>query len=121
MKKKRRTIYFIIPLICISVLLVGYFGTLARLSPCKGVGWPIPPPSLYFGTYYMVTDQGRLYVGQTYEHRNEGPWVGNLTLLFIDNKGATFLIRSPEGMGSNVKIMKCKIFYPRTPENIAPK
>ena len=87
-------------------------------KPCVGEGWPAPGPSpLKFGPYYMITDQGRLYIGQTYNHQYEGPWVGNLTLLFLDKRGATFLVRYPQGTGSDFKVMKCKKFYPRTPEN----
>jgi hypothetical protein len=118
MEKKKKIIYLLFPLIGAAILFVGYFSYMMILKPCTGDGWPIPPPSLYFGSYYMVTDQGRLYMGQTYEHRNEGSWVGSLTLLLLNGRGATFLIRAPQGTGSDFRIVECKLYYPRTLENI---
>ena len=41
------------------------------------------PPIYSLGPYYAITDQGRLLPGQTYQYRNEGPWVGDHTLLFV--------------------------------------
>lgn len=114
MKGKKMLLYLLIPLGLLVLGLLGYFSYVAIQKPCTGEVWHTPPPSsLKFGPYYMVTDQGRLYVGQTYNHRNEGPWVGNLTLLLLDSKGATFLIRYPQGEGSDFKILKCKLFYPQ--------
>ena len=121
MEKKKKAIYLLIPLVGVAILLVGYFRYVMGVVPCQGEGWPMPPPSLYFGSYYMVTDQGALHIGQTYEHRNEGPWVGNLTLLYMDSKGAIFLLRYPQGTGSSFTILKCKKYYPRTSENEAGK
>lgn len=113
MKGKKMLLYLLIPLVAIGLL--GYYFYVVIQEPCEGEGWPMPPPaSLQFGPYYMITDQGKLFVGQTYEHRNEGPWVGNLTLLFLDNRGATFLVRYPQGSGNDFKIMKCKKLFPRT-------
>ena len=116
------SLYLLILLGLVALGLLGYYSYIVAQEPCAGEGWPMPPPAtLRFGPFYMVTDQGRLYIGQTYEHRNEGPWVGNLTLLFLDNRGATFLARYPEGIGGDFKIMKCRKFYPRTPDNKAIK
>ena len=116
MKGKKKLKYLLIPLGLLALGLFGYISFVITQKPCSGDGWPAPGPSpLKFGPYYMVTDQGRLYIGQTYNHQNEGPWVGNLTLLFQNNKGATFLIRYPQGEGRDYKILKCKLFYPRTP------
>lgn len=118
MKGKKMFFYPLIFLALVALGLLGYYSYIVAQKPCDGSGWPAPGPSpLKFGPYYMVTDQGRLYIGQTYNHQNEGPWVGNLTLLYMNSKGATFLVRYPKGTGSDFKVMKCKVFYPRTSEN----
>jgi hypothetical protein len=112
----------ILVLVLATFGLLGYYSYIAVQKPCVGTGWTIPGPSpLRFGPYYMVTDKGRLYIGQTYEHRNEGPWVGNLTLLYMNKEGAGFLVRYPKGSGSDFEVMKCIKFYPRTSENKAEK
>ena len=122
MRGKKMSSYLLVSLAFVAIGLFSYYFYIASQKPCDGEGWPMPPPaSLRFGPYYMVTDQGKLFVGQTYEHRNEGPWVGNLTLLFLDNRGATFLVRYPQGTGNDFKVMKCKKFYLRTPENAVGK
>ena len=122
MKKRKTLFYLSLPLALIVVILLGYYLYIMIQVPCKDGLWPMPPPaSLQFGSYYMITDQGPLYIGQTYEHRNEGPWVGNMTLLFVDNRGATLLFRYPQGTGSNFKIMACRWFLPKTSENEARK
>jgi hypothetical protein len=118
MRNKKVIKYPVILLALVVIGLLGYYMYIATLEPCGDKGWPAPGPSpLKFGPYYMITDQGRLYIGQTYNHKYEGPWVGNLTLLYMNSKGATFLIRYPKGTGSDFKVMKCKVFYPRTSEN----
>ena len=100
-------------LICVIFTVSGYFFYVASLEPCSET-WPIPRPAVIeFSSGFMETDQGPLYIGQTYHHQYEGPWVGNFTLLFLDRKGATFLIRYPEGAGSDFQALKCKSFIPR--------
>ena len=114
MKKKIVFFYLSIPLVLVMAIALGYYIFIMVQVPCKDGIWPMPPPaSLQFAPFYIVTDQGPLYIGQTYNHRNEGPWVGNMTLLFIDRKGATLLIRYPQGAGANFKVMSCRGFLPR--------
>jgi hypothetical protein len=122
MKKNKKLFYLSFPLVLIFSILASYFLYITVQTPCKDGLWPIPPPaSLRFSPYYLITDQGPLYISQTYEHRNEGPWVGNMTLLFLDSKGATLLFRYPQGKGPDFKVMACKGFIPRTSENEAGK
>jgi hypothetical protein len=118
MQYKKIILYLLVTLSLIAIVIFSYWIFIDNQKPCAGTGWPAPGPSpLKFGSYYMITDQGRLYIGQTYNHQYEGPWVGNMTLLYMDNRGATFLVRYPEGSGDDFKIMSCKQFYPRTPDN----
>jgi hypothetical protein len=99
------------------IAFIGYFLFIQAQEQCKDNLWPIPSPdSIEFGPYYLITDQGPLYVGQTYEHKNEGPWVGNMTLLFIQNKGATLLFKYPKGTGIDYKVLTCKGYLPRIKE-----
>jgi hypothetical protein len=113
-KKKRKIIFLIIALIVIALVFLGYIVFVHAQERCKDNIWPIPPPSsLDFGSYYLMTDQGPLYIGQTYEHKYEGPWVGNMTLLFIDKNGAVLLFRYPERSEGFFEIHSCKGFLLR--------
>jgi len=119
MKTKKILSCLFLIVITFIVLSSGYIIYLTSLEPCKQM-WPVwPPVDLRFGSYYMITDQGPLFIGQTYNHRNEGPWVGNFTLLYLDNRGATFLVRYPQGTGSDFRVLKCKKYYPRALQNEA--
>lgn len=97
-------------LFLLSIVGIGVF--VAVQPPCD-VAWPIPPPVMEFDNFHLITDQGPLYLGQTYEHRNEGPWMGNFTLVFIDSRGATLLLRVPHGTGNEFKVTMCRTFLPR--------
>jgi hypothetical protein len=122
MKDQKMLVYLIIPLGLLIFGLLGYYLFIVIQKPCINEGWPMPAPaSLRFGPYYMITDQGPLYIGQTYEHQNEGSWVGNLTLLFLDQRGATFLLRYPNKIDTDFKIMQCRKYYQRTMDNQAIK
>lgn len=114
MKKSRVATFIMIPIIFTVTVFLGYSIFVLAQTRCEDETWPIPPPaSLEFGAYHLITDHGDLFIGQTYEHKNEGQWVGNMSLLFIDKKGATLLFNYPEGKGSNFKVRSCKAFIPR--------
>lgn len=108
----------ILPILTILIILVlpllTYAFYVQAQVPCKDNIWPIPSPALVqFGSYNLITDQGPLYVGQTYEHRNEGPWVGNMRLLFIDTDSATLLFQYPQGNGTEFTVLSCRGYMPR--------
>jgi hypothetical protein len=98
--------------LAISILIIGYFGFISLLKPCEESPFTVPMPILSIHPFYIVTDQGPLYIGQTYSYRNEGPWIGNLTLLFSISKKAILLIRYPVDYPSNTRRAICKGFYP---------
>jgi hypothetical protein len=107
--KKRQT-----PLIILVLPILFYIVYIGVQEPCGNNMWPIPSPALVdFGPYYLVTDQGPLYIGQTYHHHNEGPWVGNMRLLYVDTNGAILLFRYPHGTGSDYSVRTCRGYMPR--------
>jgi hypothetical protein len=113
MKPKRKMVIFLSSMTVIVIVILGYFLYVILQPPCKDNIWPIPPPdSIQFGPYYLITEQGPLYIGQTYEHQNEGPWVGNMTLVFIGNNGAVLLFHYPTGSGVNYKRLTCRGYLP---------
>ncbi len=108
---------FIIVMISTSLVLFLIFGCYAYIKSQKPCGkiLPVPiPANLSIGPYYVNTDQGRLYPGQKYEHRNEGPWVGNLRLITVGRKEAFFLIRFPSTSSENIEICIGTIKTPPT-------
>jgi hypothetical protein len=93
-------------------LAIGYLGFLLFLRPCEESSVTVPMPIFSTQAFHIVTDQGPLYIGQTYRYQNEGPWIGNLTLLFASPKKAIFLIHYPVDYPDNNQKAICKGFYP---------
>lgn len=102
----------LIAVLVILILVIGYALFVLTLRPCKPNPLSVPWPIDSLGLYYVVTDQGRLYPGQTYYYRTEGSWVGNLTLLFASPKRAIFLVYYPIDYPSNTRRATCRSFYP---------
>jgi hypothetical protein len=99
-------------ILTILILIIGYAVFIITFQSCKQNPLPVPMPIISLGPYYVNTDQGRLYPGQTYSYMNEGPWVGNLTLLFASPKRAIFLIHYPIDYPTNSQRAVCKSVYP---------
>jgi hypothetical protein len=77
--------------------------------PSCGDNWPIPYPAIIrINQFHLETDQGKLHIGQTYNHRNEGPWVGSLTPLFVYPNNALLLIRYPK-IDDGFSVGRCKV------------
>jgi hypothetical protein len=103
-KMKVIVIVMISTLLVLLILIFGCYAYIKSQKPCGKI-LPVPiPANLSIGPYYVNTDQGRLYPGQKYEHRNEGPWVGNLRLITVSRKGAFFLIRFPSPSSENIEM-----------------
>jgi hypothetical protein len=112
MSRKKNLIWIAAP-IGLLVLSAITIGASVAIQPACGGYWEIPPPAkLEFDNFHLITDQGPLYVGQTYLHRNEGPWVGTMTLVFLDSHGAIVLLRVPHGTGDEFKVTTCWKFIP---------
>ena len=79
----------------LALILIAFIAYMASLSPCNGNELPMGLPIASVGPGYVTTDQGRLYLGQTYVYQNEGPWVGNMTLIVATSTWAIVLVRYP--------------------------
>ena len=83
-----------------------------KMEPC-GEYLPMPLPGDFnISTYFVFTDQGRLYPGQTYQHNSEGRWVGELTLLFTTRSGALVIAHYPTS-STGLERDVCRGFVPR--------
>jgi hypothetical protein len=96
----------------IGLVLIGSVAYTASLSPCSGNELPMGLPIGSLGAGYVLTDQGRLYPGQTYRFMNEGPWVGNMTLIAATNTRALVLVRYPADYPTNEVRAVCRDTYP---------
>ena len=109
--------YLSILIVTVGLLAVAFLAVVVYVAlqpPCTDGMWPIPPPVLLeFGSHYLSTDQGRIDIGQTYHHRNEGPWVGTFTVVAINRAGAILLFRYPQGAGEDFRVGQCRGFAPR--------
>jgi hypothetical protein len=84
-------------ILVVAVTLIGLLGLFVlTLRPCGKLPYVHPLPILSTGPLYVMTDRGRLLPGQTYQYRNEGPWVGSVTLLISWPGKAFVLVRYPE-------------------------
>jgi hypothetical protein len=114
MKTSKTKLIILIACVIFVLPIIFYFVYIEVKEPCENNLWPIPSPAVVdFGPHYLVTDQGPIYIGQIYEHRNEGPWVGNMRLLYIDSSGAILLFRYPQGTGSNYSVRTCRGYLAR--------
>ncbi len=100
----------------IAIIVVGavlvFSAYIASLSQCSGNELPIGLPIDSSGPGYVVTDQGRLYLGQTYRFMNEGPWVGNMTPIVATNAWAVVLVRYPADYPTNKIRAVCRDVFP---------
>ena len=106
-----RRISLIIILFLVALGLAGAAWVLS-LKPCTGQELPIGLPIGSLGPGYAVTDQGRLYPGSTYRFMNEGPWVGDMTLLFATPKLAGVLVHYPTDYPTNKADAVCRAMFP---------
>ena len=111
MKVKNKFSPLVFSAIFVTIGIVGFIMYIASITPCNEIFFSIPHQILDFAPYYIITDQGPLYPSQTYYYRNEGPWVGNFTLIYVDKNGALILVRYPSTSPSDRKI--CKGYIPR--------
>ena len=73
---------------------------LATLDTCvDSLPYVHPLPIRSAGLLYVETNRGRLFTGQTYRYRNDGPWVGSVTVLLAWPGRAVLLVRHREGSG----------------------
>lgn len=106
-----RRISVYIAIIVVGIVLA-FFAYMASLAPCSGNELPIGLPIDSSGPGYVVTDQGRLYLGQTYRFMNEGPWVGNMTPIVATNDWAVVLVRYPADYPANKIRAVCRDSFP---------
>jgi hypothetical protein len=115
--QKKLLLFLVVGFLILAVFHLGFLIFSLFLDPCKDNRWPIPSPGIVgFGPFNLITDQGNLFIGQTYEHRNEGPWVGNMTLLSINSTSAILMFEYPTKSEDNFEIKSCKGFLLRTNE-----
>jgi hypothetical protein len=92
---------------------LGYLAYLGLLRPCSEVPirGPDVPPTRSVGSFYVLTDQGRLWPGQTYDYRSEGVWMGNHTLVIALGGHAAWITRfSAHHPGYHRAA--CRVVYP---------
>ncbi len=77
-------------------------GLAVSLGPCPRLPYVHPLPIRAASPFYVTTDRGRLFPGQTYRYFNEGPWVGSVTLLLAWKDGALVLVAYPKGQWRSV-------------------
>ena len=106
------------PIGCLLVLLAllagGVLGYVVALPPCSEIDIRSPAellPVYSLGPYYAITDQGRLFPGQTYSYRNEGPWVGSHTLVIALPDKALFITHYPVKQPEYHRL-SCRALYP---------
>jgi hypothetical protein len=94
-------------------LAVGCLAYLGLLPPCSETPYrgPAAPPIRSVGPFYVVTDQGRLWPGQTYEYQSEGVWIGNHTLVIAFGGHAAWITRYSAHHPSNHR-PACRIVHP---------
>jgi len=98
----------------LTFVVLTYLGFILVMQPCESYPLKVPMQIISNHFFYVDTNQGPLYVGQTYRYRNEGPWVGNYTLLFSTPKKALFLIEYPTDYPENSKSSMCRYTYQTT-------
>ena len=80
----------------LALVLIAIIAYTVSLKPCPDhLPYVHPLPIDSVGPLYVQTDHGRLFPGQTYRYRNEGPWVGDHTLLLVFAGRATLITRYP--------------------------
>jgi hypothetical protein len=106
---RRTSLAVIVLLLVLGISAVAW---MLSLEPCAGQELPMGLPIGSLGPYYAVTDQGRLYPGRTYRYMNEGPWVGDMTLVFASPKLALVVVRYPADYPKNTLEAMCRAFFP---------
>jgi hypothetical protein len=106
--KKKAFLGFSILIFVIAIVGVVY---VLLLTPCENRYAISRPPIFSIGPYYLITDQGRLFPAQTYHYQNEGPWVGDHTLLIVIAGRAVFVTHYPLN-NPIYKRVACRAIYP---------
>lgn len=98
-KKTRRILFFLLPiLVCICICFTAVFAIYHLTPNCADktsniYGLPTYPFLMSISsTDVTVLGNKQLKPGQTYVIGGDGSWYGNATLLFVNRKGAIFLI-----------------------------
>lgn len=119
--KNRRTLYIVIIILLLPLVIL----LIPRLIVLSLSAWhyfhteeicnedPIPMLYLGFGRFSVVTDRGPMYPGDEYDVPAEGAWYGWASLLYVDAKGATFIVKYPIKSGSHIQRRFCRWFLPR--------
>ena len=80
----------------LALILIAFIAYSVSLRPCPDlIPYVHPLPINSVGPIYVLTDRGPLFPGQTYRYRNDGPWVGDHTLLMVFAGRATLITRYP--------------------------
>jgi len=95
----------------IVVVIATYFLLLPSCNQSKTQGIIDRPPISSIGSFFVITDQGPLLPGQTYHYQNEGPWVGDHTLLIVISGRAVFITHYPVNRPT-YKRVACRAVYP---------
>lgn len=79
----------------IVAMACGFLAYFELLQPCDELRIRAPevPPIHSVGPFYVVTDQGRLWPGQTYDYQSEGIWVADHRLVMALGGHAAWITR----------------------------